>query len=67
MQVQILRDFKYKGIFYLVDDVYSVETVQGEYFCEQGWARDLSGNVKTRSTKPVETVLNIKSSILGGK
>ena len=67
MQVQILRDFKYKDTLYLDGDVYSVESVQGEYFCEQGWARDLSGGVKTRSTKPAETVLNIQNSILGSK
>lgn len=55
MRIEVIEpeSFKHAGDQFDYEDIRTVPAVTGKYFCDNGWARDLSGKYPTaeRDTK----------------
>lgn len=53
MRIEVIEPFKHDGDQFDFEDVRTVPAAVGKYFCDNGWARDLSGKHPTaeRDTK----------------
>jgi hypothetical protein len=47
MKIELLEKVKHDGTTYEAEEVRVVPDAIGEYFCKNGWAKDLDGNVET--------------------
>ena len=64
MDIKVLRDFLHGTHRYRQGDVcHQVDDLVGRYFCDAGWAEDLSGAYPTGNPGP-NTVLAPHSAVL---
>jgi len=59
MKIEILELFKDGGQTFQKDEVRVVSKPDGERYCSLGWAKDVSGKVKTGERKPGVSDLKI--------
>jgi len=62
MKIEILEKFLHEGGNFEVGEVRVVNDDTGEYFCRAGWAKDLSGVIKTGKPEKNETILMVDNS-----
>jgi hypothetical protein len=66
MIVDILVDFRHGGMQYTAGSTaLHVEDSLGEYFCGEGWAKDVSGGVPTGQHAAQDIVLDVQDTFTG--
>ena len=68
MRIEVLERIKHDGRVFDAEDISTVNKAMGEYFCDNGWARDLSGEYPTaeRSTTRKVVLSPDKINLING-
>jgi hypothetical protein len=63
MKVEILKEFKHGKEVYFPEEIVITEDTICKFWCDAGWAKDVSGIYPTGNPSPTETILLIENLV----